>query len=179
MQNELQSLIDDYGNEKVIEAAKQLLDQEQNKRAGQYHELVAPDKITDDLHLLHEAIKDISAAGQVVDDAYANRNTLTKQIALIKTNIDLDEAEAFMQLEGNKVQIDGKTVTLSNDKMRDMYRKYVTRDARYQLAELEADLKAIEIDIYKAKDQWEEAKTAAELIKARTHVQANLLRFLS
>ncbi len=179
MQNIFKSLIDDYGNEKVVQAAEQLLDQEQNKRAGQYHELVTPEKISEDLWLLHESVKDISMAGQAVDDSYANRRDLIKQISQLKTSIELDEAEAFMMLEGNKVEVEGKIVTLSNDKMRDMYRHYVTRDARSKLAILEADLKAIEIDTYKAQDKWKEAKEAADLIKARSYVQANLLKFLS
>lgn len=179
MRNVFQSLIDDYGNEKVVQAAKQLLDQEQNKRAGQYHELVKPEQIKDDLHLLQQAILDITAAGENLDKAYANRRELVKEIHNLETDIELDEAEAFMMLDGNKVQMDGRTVTLSNDKMRDSYRKYVTRDKRSKLAVLEAELKAIEIDIYKAKDKWDEAKEAAELIKARCYVQANLLKFLS
>ncbi len=179
MQNILESLIDDYGNEKVTQAAKQLLDREQNKRAGQYHELVTPEKLTEDLSLLEDSIKDITAAGQLVNEAYSNRRDLVKEISQLETSIELDEAEAFMMLDGNKVQMDGRTVTLSNDKMRSAYQKYVSREKRLERAELEADLKAIEIDIFKAKDKWEEAKQAAELIKARAHVQANLLRFLS
>lgn len=179
MKNVLENLIKEHGNEKVVQAAKQLLDQEQNKRAGQYHDLVTPEKLTDDLHLLQHSLKDIADAGQAVDDAYANRRELVKQKHQLETSIELDEAEAFMMLDGNKVQMDGRTVTLSNDKMRSAYQKYVTRESLKQLAEVESELKAIEIDLYKAKDKWEEAKQSADLIKARTHVQANLLNFLS
>jgi len=178
MKNILQSLIDDYGNEKVVTAAKQLLDQEQNKRAGQYHDLVTPDKILEVFQLLEASTKDIAEAGYAVDVAYANRRDLVKEITKLETSIELDEAEAFMKIDGNKVQIDGSTVTLSNDKMRSAYQKYVTKDHRVVLGDLEAELKAIEIDIYKAKERQDEAKQSASVIKARAHVQSSLLQFL-
>lgn len=179
MKKILESLIDDYGNEIVLQAAEELLNQEQNKRAGQYHDLVTPEKITDVLHFIDNSLKDIATAGQVVDDAYANRRELVRQIHQLETSIELDEAEAFMMLDGNKVEMDGRVITLSNDKMRSAYQKYVTREPRKKLADLESDLKAIEIDIHKAKEKWDEAKESAELIKARSYVQANLLKFLS
>lgn len=179
MQNIFKSLIDDYGTDQVTKAAKQLLDQEQNKRAGNYHELITPEKLVEDLQLVNSALQDVANAGQAVDDAYANRSELVKRITQLETNIELDEAEAFMMLDGNKAVIDGKTTTLSNDKLRDAYRKYVTRDLRTELADLEADLKAIEIDIFKAKERQDEARQSASILKARLHVQANLLKFLS
>src|SRR5690625_304653 len=179
MQNVFKSLIDDYGNEKVLQAAEQLLDQEQKKRAGQYHELVTPEKLTDDLQFVDHALSDLHETGNAVQEAYANRSSLVKRITQLETEIDLDEAEAFMMLDGNKVKMDGRTVTLSNDKMRDAYRKYVTREPRTELAKLQAELKAIEIEIYKAKEKQEESKQSADLIKARLYVQGNLLKFLS
>jgi len=179
MENILQSLIDDYGNEKVIHAAEQLLNKEQRRRAGQYHELVTPEKISEGLYFVDQAVGDLLTSGKTVQEAYANRAEIVKQITQLETSIELDEAEAFMMADGNKVQIDGKTVTLSNDKMRDAYRKYVTRQPRTKLAELESELKRIEIEIAKAKDNQDTAKQSADILKARIYVTANLLKFLS
>lgn len=179
MNNILNTLVQEHGQVKVAQAAKQLLDQEQKKKAGNYHSLVSPDKLAEDLQLYHNALLDISAAGKAVEETYKNKSSIVKQLTQINTSIELTEAEAFMQLEGNKVEVDGKIVTLSNDKMRDMYRKYTSRAERKRLAELEADLKEIEIETFKAKDRWEEAKLSAEMIKSRAYVQANLLHFLS
>lgn len=179
MKEIFESLIDDYGEEKVIKAARQLLSQKLNEKAAGYSELIKPEKVQDAVELIDRTVQDVAEAGRLVEFAYGDKRSLIKQIANLQTSIELTEAEAFMQLDGNSVVIDGKKVTLSNDKLRDMYRKYVSREERKRLAELESELKAIEVDIFKAKDRWEEAKTNADLIKSRAHVQANLLQFLS
>lgn len=180
MQDILNSLIDDYGEEKVITAAKQLLTNKlQEKTPAGYVPLIQPEKVQESIAYIDNALADVTAAGKEVEQSYAGKVEIIKSIEQLKTSIEIQEAEAFMLLEGNKVQIDGKSVTLSNDKMRDMYRTYVTRESRQRLSELQADLKAIEIKQFKAKDRWDEAKINADLIKSRAYVQANLLNFLS
>lgn len=179
MENILESLIKEHGNEKVITAAKQLLDKEQYKRTGAYHDLLAPEKITEDLQFVNHALQDIHDTGNAVQEAYKNRSDLVKRITELNTTIELDEAEALMMVDGNKVTVDGKLVTLSNDKMRDAYRKHASREAREKRAAFEAELKQIEIEIAKAKDAQDTAKHSADILKARIYVTANLLKFLS
>ncbi|MEN2464956.1 hypothetical protein [Ornithinibacillus sp. JPR2-1] len=179
LENEIKSLIDDHGKDNVLKAAEQLLIKNLNRKvpAG-YDSLVQPEKIEDTVGYIESALQDVADAGKAVEEAYGEKRNLVRQIEQVKTAIELTEAEAFMQLDGNHAVVDGKKVTLSNDKLRDMYRKYVSREGRSTLANFESELKAIEIDIFKAKDRWEEAKLSADLIKSRANVQASLLQFL-
>lgn len=180
MNNALNKLVEEHGAENVFTAAKQILNGKIDSQSDSgYAGLIQPDKVQESVSLIENALRDVTEAGKAVEEAYGDRRSLVKQISQLETSIELTEAEAFMQLEGNKVEVDGKTITLSNDKMRDMYRKYSSREERKQRAELESELKAIEISTYKAKDRWEEAKLSADLVKSRAYVQANLLEFLS
>lgn len=145
-----------------------------------YNHIIGPERLSSVDKLIDATIEDVSNAGEAVEKAYGDRAALQKALTQLDGTIKLTEATAFMQIdEKNMVEIDGKQVKLSNGEMRDMYRRYVSRDLRKEKTEKEADLKEIEINIMQAKDRWEEAKTASDLVQAKAWVQANLLKFLS
>lgn len=146
----------------------------------QYNSLIAPEKVLAQENLTNETIKDVTAAGQALEEAYGERAALVKAITQLEGAIQLEEATAFMNIDDKGVvEVDGKQVKLSNSEMRDMYRRYVSRETRKQLVEKQADLKEIEINIFKAKDRYDESKLVADMIISRSYVQANLLKFLS
>jgi hypothetical protein len=146
----------------------------------QYNALITPERLQGVQNLIDATLADVTAAGQNVEASYGEKAALKKAITQLEGSIKITEAEAFMQIGAdNTVTIDGKTVKLSNGEMRDMYRVYVTRDLRKQKAEKEAELNQIEVKLFQAKDRWEEAKLAADLVVAKSWAQANLLKFLS
>jgi DNA gyrase/topoisomerase IV subunit B len=147
---------------------------------NQYEGIIKPENIQYVNNLVDATIADVSTAGEAVEKAYGERASLVKIIKQLEGSIKLEEATAFMQIGAdNTVDIEGKKVKLSNGEMRDMYRRYVSRDLRKQLTEKEADLAEIESKIMLAKDRWDEAKTTANLVEARSWAQGNLLKFLS
>lgn len=144
-----------------------------------YTRIIQPDKVEDVFTQIEAVLLDIHTCGQAVENAYGNKGQLLKEIAQLEGEIDIKEAEAFMQLDGDTVTVDGKSIKLSNDKLRDFYRKFVSRVERRRLAEKEAELKQIDVEIFKAKDRWEETKKAADLLEAKAYAQGNLFKFLS
>lgn len=146
----------------------------------QYNSLVAPERVLAAEQLTNETIKDVTGAGRAVEAAYGERAVLVKAITQLEGDIQLQEATAFMDIdEKGVVEVDGKQVKLANSEMRDMYRRYVSRETRKQLVEKQADLKEIEINVIKAKDRYDESKLVADMVISRSYVQANLLKFLS
>lgn len=180
MNNVFDSLIDDYGEENILKAAEQLLTKKLNQKVPSgYVKVVQPEQVEDVLDLIDNSIKDVTEAGKIVQEAYGERSVLIRQITQLETAVKLVEAEAIMTLGGETAIIEGKTARVKTGAEQDMYRRYMSREERTKLAELQGDLKALEMDSYKAKDRWDEAKLTAELIKSRANVQANLLGFLS
>ena len=99
----------------------------------------------------------------------------------LKTAVELKEAEAFMQIQGEGrnqyAYVNDQKVALTNDTLRDAYRQHYSKEERQQLTEVEQELASIDIKIYQTKDAWETAKESADLVKAKAYVQANLLKF--
>jgi len=148
--------------------------------AQAYNAMIAPEKLLSVSNLVDATIEDLTAAGEAVENAYGERASLVKAIVQLEGAIQLTEAEAFMQIdEKNGVIVDDKPVKLANSEMRDMYRRYVSRDLRKELTEKQADLKEIEIHIFKAKERYDESKVVADMVIAKAYVQANLLKFLA
>lgn len=146
----------------------------------QYNSLIAPEKLLAAENLTTETVRDVTAAGQLLEAAYGERAVLVKAITQLEGAIQLEEATAFMNIdEKGFADVNGKPVKLANSEMRDMYRHYVSRDTRAQLTEKKAFLKEIEVNILKAKDRYDESKLVADMVISRSYVQANLLKFLS
>ena len=176
----LQQLAEEHGEEIVLDAASKLLRQEISRKipAG-YTNLVSADQIDYILRQSESAAQDVVAAGGKNEDLYKQRGDLLKQISEKETEIKVDESMAFMEVVDNVVEIDGRKTKLNNGEMRDAYRRYVSREQRKQLAELQGDLKKVESQIEGNKEEYQAAKDAADLIKAKAHVSAGLLNFLS
>lgn len=146
----------------------------------QYNSIISADKVAANESLINTAIQDLTTAGEAQENAYGDRASLVKKVKQLEGAIQLTEAEAFMRIdEKGFVEVEGKQVKLANAEMRDMYRYHVSRELRKELHEAQAELSSIEIDIYKAKERYDEAKQVSELIIAKAYVQANLFKFLS
>lgn len=146
----------------------------------QYDSLIAPEKIQFVNNLVDTTLEDLLAIENKVEETYGERASLVKGIKQLDGDIKLTEANAFMMIGAdNTVDIDGKKVKLSNGEMRDMYRRYVSRDLRKQRTEKEADLAEIESKLALLKDKWDMTKSSANLVEARAWAQGNLLKFLS
>lgn len=180
MKTTLQKLIDEHGQEHVLQAAEQILTNSIKKKVPtEYERLIKPEQIDEIANTIDGALLDIAEAGKQVDEAYSNKGDLLKEITQLKTLIQLIEAEAIMTLGGETAVVEGRTARVKTGAEQDMYRRYMSREERAHLAELEGDLQALDINLYKARDLREDAKLSAELVKAKAYVQANLLKFLS
>ncbi|HWT74561.1 MAG TPA: hypothetical protein VN258_07555 [Mobilitalea sp.] len=122
-------------------------------------------------------------ADVAVEAAYKNRAELMERKTRLDTEIKLDEADALMRIEGEGktayAMIGDKKIVLSNDQVRDAYRRTYTKDKRTELAQIEAQLARIEIEIMKAKDKYKTAADAAATLQAVAAVQAAALNTLA
>lgn len=147
---------------------------------NQYESLITPEKIQFVNNLVDATLQDVTNLEDEVEKAYGERASLVKAVKQLDGAIQLEEANAFMMIGAdNVVDIDGRKVKLSNGEMRDMYRRFVSRDLRKQRTEKEADLAEIESKIALLKDRWEVVKSSANLVEARAWAQGHLLKFLS
>lgn len=146
---------------------------------NQYDSIITPEKIQYVNSLVDATLEDVSTLEDQIEKTYGDRASLVKAIKNLDGEIEVTEATAFMQLNGDTVEVDGKNVKLSNDKLRDMYRKYVSRELRKEKTEKEADLAEIESNLALLKDRWDMVKSSANLVEARAWAQGNLLKFLS
>lgn len=145
--------------------------------------VIAANKIADTIAELNAGIDDILKVGQAKEAAYANKKELIKQKLELDTEIKLAESDAIMEIRGEArsqyVMIEGEKVMLGNDQARDAYRRMASKDLRRQLAQIEGQIAAIDVDIAKANDNWYSSKDANDNIRAKARVQSSLLEFLS
>lgn len=183
LENQLTMLVGQYGRDAVVQAAEQLLAAAVKKIPAGYDSVVTADKIAFSVQAIDAAVSDVVAAGEVVDKAYGERASLLKQKTQLETAMQLTEANAIMQIRGESrsqyVMVEGEKVGLNNEEARKAYAKMASQIERKQLAEVEAQLNEIEVKIMQAKDNYATAKEGADLVKAKAHVQGNLLNFLA
>jgi len=183
LENQLTSLVGQFGKEAVVAAAEELLVASVKKVPAGYDSIVTADKIAFTIQATDAAVSDVVSAGQAVDKAYGERASLLKQKTQLDTAVQLTEANAIMQIRGEArsqyVMVEGEKVGLNNEEARKAYAKMASANERRQLAEIEAQLNEIEIKIMQAKDNYATAKEGADLVKAKAHVQGNLLNFLA
>ena len=149
-------------------------------QVGSYSHIIKPENIESVNTTVDAALADLVTIEQEVQQAYGNRAELVKAVKQLEGDIKLKEAGAFMQIGvDNTVEIDGNKVKLANAEMRDMYRRYVSRESRQQLSNLEADLAQVDCQIALMKDRWDILKQSTNLVEARAWAQGHLLRFLS
>lgn len=149
-------------------------------QVGSYSLIIKPENIESVNTMVDAALADLVTIEQEVQKAYGNRAELVKAVKQLEGEIKLKEAVAFMQIGvDNTVEIDGNKVKLANAEMRDMYRRYVSREPRQQLSNLEADLAQVDCQIALMKDRWDILKQSTNLVEARAWAQGHLLHFLS
>lgn len=70
-------------------------------------------------------------------------------------------------------------VSLNNDTQRDAFRRHFSAAERKELASVEADIKAIEVAQFKAREDLEAKKEALSCIRAKAELQAAVLTYLA
>ncbi|MER1275518.1 hypothetical protein RJD11_12260 [Bacillus velezensis] len=183
LEDKITALVGEYGKEKVMNAAEELLNAAIKKVPAGYDSVVSPENVQFVIQAIDAAVADVVAEGEKVDSAYGERARLMKEKTTLETAVQLKEAEAIMQIQGEGrsqyVIWKGEKIALTNDTLRDSYRRSAAESEHRQLANVKAQLAEIEVNIMAAKDMYATAKEAADLLKAKAHVQGNLLKFLA
>ena len=150
---------------------------------AEYIPIISTTVLENTLLELNAGMDDIFTAGKAKEAVYANKRELIKQKIQLDTEIKLAESDAIMQIRGEArsqyVMVGGEKVILSNDQARDAYRRMAAKDLRVEMARVEGELAAIDVDLAKANDCWYCSKDANDNIRAKASVQASLLNFLS
>lgn len=180
MNEQLKALIDQHGAATVVEAVKQLTAKHIPKTATP---LVDDDKLQASLYQLDTGVGDILAAGIAVEAAYKDKADLMKRSRQLDTEIQLAEAEAFINIQGTGkdafVQFRGKKIALTNDQSRDAYRRSVSRDFRDEKATVDAAVTKLDIEIMRAKDAYNAKLEAFHGIRVKANLQAAILNSLA
>ncbi|TVX92256.1 hypothetical protein [Paenibacillus agilis] len=184
VQQTLATLQETYGAEAMKAAAEAMLGRLQATRQlpAEFHKMLSPQSLDQTAYSLDASIDDILAKGLAREAAYGNKGDLLKEKSKLETEIKIVEAQAIM----DGLSPDGKTITwkgvkypFSNDLTRDAFRYNVSQEQRSRLAEVEGELRALEIEALKARDGWETVVQASETARSKAHVQAELLNWLA
>lgn len=84
--------------------------------------------------------------------------------------------------DGNSLNLTRDThvrVAVTNDTQRDAFRRHFSADERKELASVEADIKAIEVSQFKAREDLDAKKEALSCIRAKAQLQAAALTYLA
>lgn len=146
---------------------------------AEFFPVIQPDALRKTLEQIDAVAGEVIATGKARENAYGNKAELVRATTNLETAIKLAEAEAFMQVSGNKVTVNGIEIALSNDTNRDAYRRQASKAERQQMAQHSGDIAALDVDYRKADDAFKAAVAAQELVSAKAHVQAALLNFLA
>ena len=68
---------------------------------------------------------------------------------------------------------------IGNDTQRDAFRRHFSAAERKELASVEADIKAIEVSQFKAREDLDAKKEALSCIRAKAQLQAAALTYLA
>ena len=148
----------------------------------QFKGIIAPAQLEYTADRLKAVIGDFMEADAAVEASYKDRGDLMARRVQLETEIKLDESDALMQIEGEGktafAMVGDKKVVMSNEQVRDAYRRTYTRKQREELATVDAQLARIDVDVMKSKDRYKTAADAADSLKAVANVQASLLTTL-
>lgn len=184
MNERLQALIDEHGKEAVAAAVEKMVAKPIPRISSP---LVSDDSLQATLLQLDTSVTDILKAGDANEAAYQAKAELMKKARLLETDIQLTESEAIMAIQGTGkdafgiiTDADGKEkkVTLSNDTQRDAYRRFFSQKARKELADVEAEIRRIDVEMARAKDAYNAKQEAINCIRVKATLQANVLAFL-
>jgi hypothetical protein len=180
----IQNLAAVYGPERTKAAAEALLGKLQARPEipAEVYRVLGPQLLADTVAQLDASVDDILNKGQAREAAYGNKADLFRRRSELETKIKLDEAGALMfnvSPDGKKGEFNGASFPLNNGEQRDAFTKIVSAESRKELAKLDGDIQALEVEAMKARDGWEMAVQASESVRAKAFVQARLLQFLA
>ena len=185
MKEELQKLIEQYGADAVAKAAAEAL----NKHVPTINTPVVTDEqLINTISQLDAAVTDILEAGRKNEETYQNKVELARRARQLETSIQITEAEAINTICGTGKDAYGiipypdgthVRVAVTNDTQRDAFRRHFSADERKELASVEADIKAIEVSQFKAREDLDAKKEALNCIRAKAQLQAAALTYLA
>lgn len=150
---------------------------------AEYLAVLTPQQLEDSIHQLNASVEDITETGNFKEESYEGKKTLVKRRVELATAIKITEAEAVMSIQGEGknqyVIVKGEQKPLTNETMRDAYRRTASKDLRLELAWVEGEIQTLEVGIGQATDAWYTAKEASDSIRGKANLQARLLQFLS
>lgn len=149
----------------------------------EYLAVISAQRLADTVEQLDAAVHEVTNAGLNKESMFHGKGELLKQLTTLETQISITEADAYMTVEGSGrdqfAMVGDKKVLLSNDDARKAFRIASTKVLLERKAELEGQLRVMEINAQRANDAWYKAKGAVDCVKAKASVQAALLNFLS
>lgn len=185
IKEELQKLIEQYGADAVAKAAAEAL----NKHVPTINTPVVTDEqLINTISQLDAAVTDILEAGRKNEETYQNKVELARRARQLETSIQITEAEAINTICGIGKDAYGiipysdgthVRVAVTNDTQRDAFRRHFSADERKELASVEADIKAIEVSQFKAREDLDAKKEALSCIRAKAQLQAAALTYLA
>lgn len=183
LRESVQNYIDTYGKEKVKAAIDDLL---KLRKGDTYpYRVLDPAEIQATIKQLDAGCSDVIHAGDEKEKLYQEKAELVKRKTQLETDIKLVEAQAIMDIRGDSsrnqyiINDDGEKVAMTNDTMRDAYRRNKSKDQRAELAEVEAKIAKIDQQLADAVDKKDTVKEVNENIRAKAALQAALLEYLS
>lgn len=182
IQEQIAVLIEQYGKGEVQAAATTMLENLAPIIPANFVPVIAPDRLADTVTQLDAAASDIIEKAKGREAVYGDKLSLLKRKTELETEIELKEAGAIMEIRGEArsqyAMVGGEKVTLSNEEARKAYAKMAAKEERKKLAEVEAELRQLEVQAFWAKDEYEAAVKAGDQVQAKAHVQAGLLNLL-
>lgn len=185
MKEELQKLFEKYGVDSVAKAVAE---------AATQHiptintPVVNDSQIINTISQLDAAVADILEAGKKNEETYQNKADLVRRARQLETFIQITEMEAINMICGSGKDAYGiithengtyKQVAVTNDIQRDAFRRHFSATERKELASVEADIKAIEVAQFKAREDLDTKKEALSCIRAKAELQAAALTYLA
>lgn len=185
MKEELQKLIEQYGADAVAKAATEAL----NKHVPTINTpIVTDEQLINTISQLDAAVTDILEAGRKNEETYQNKAALARRARQLETSIQITESEAINTICGTGKDAYGiipypdgthVMVAVTNDTQRDAFRRHFSAAERKELASVEADIKAIEVSQFKAREDLDAKKEALSCIRAKAQLQAAALTYLA
>ena len=174
-------LIEEFGPEEIHQAAEKLLENYQPVPAA-FMPVLEADQLISTCDRLDASVTDVITAAEKKRKAYGQKFDYIKRKEMLETEIELQESEAIMSIEGEGknqfAMIGDKKVFLTNDKLRDAYRRNTSAEKRKELAEVRAELAVIDSKYAQANDEWQGAVEATHSVQYKAELQAGLLKFL-
>lgn len=182
IKKELHDLTTIYGAEKVKAVIEAVYGKIEKSIPAEHIQVLGAERLEDTIAQLDAAVDKIVQTGIALDEAYKNKGALLSQRLQLETEVKLAEADAIMSIKGEArsqfVEVAGEKVALTNDTARDAYRRMSSKMPRIQLAQVTADLAALDVGIEQAKEARNTVKEANDSIRAKGNIQAALLNYL-